>query len=289
MSCFVEGLEAGGQLRHLYPYKPVYNFPGYSVINGGELAESMIRQVRDKEIPLVEYQPVTDIKTANGELFQIHTPKQSLTSWVLIYSTGMGLLEPLALGVEGEAELQEKLVYYAIMQIAEWRKRSVAVFGGGNSAVDNDLLLQKEGCQVTLIHKLNKFQAEESSVKQLRDSGCDVFTGCSTSKFSQSGADKITVYYKNDKEGSQHERTVDQALINIGLKPNLNFLDSLALERKGKQLLVDTEMQTSNPGIFACGDVVTHPGKVRLIVTALGEAATAVNKAEQYIKSIEKE
>lgn len=49
----VEGLEAGGQLRHLYPYKPVYNFPGYSVINGGELAESMIRQVRDKAIPLI--------------------------------------------------------------------------------------------------------------------------------------------------------------------------------------------------------------------------------------------
>jgi thioredoxin reductase (NADPH) len=72
---------------------------------------------------------------------------------------------------------------------------------------------------------------------------------------------------------------VDALVVNIGLRPELGFVREWGLEMKGHFIVVDSEMRTSCDGIFACGDAVSYRGKVRLVVTAIGEAAVAVNSA----------
>ncbi len=280
----LEGAQAGGQLRTLYPYKPVYNYPGYSRIPAGELADRMLEQIREAGIPVLENHPVRSIERAEAGYFVVSGDDFQMHAWTIILASGLGLPEPRKLGVPGEAELEGRGIEYAITDIKPWQGKEVAVFGGGNSAVDNALLLLENGCSVSLIHRSEKLRAEPVSVARLEQNGAASYLGWKTLGFEQAPSGKIS--FEIERGSERRRLTVDRVLINIGLKPNTDFLDSLDVEKRGKHVVVDTEMRTSVPGIFGCGDAVTYPGKVRLIVTALGEAATAVNSLQEYLKSV---
>ncbi len=282
----VEGMIPGGQLSHLYPHKPVYNYPGYAKINGGQLADQMLNQLRENEIELIPDAPVERISYDEAsEGFELHKPAQNVFSRSVIIAAGMGLLEPRKLNAEGEAALEGQNVFYTITDLQEWQNQNIIVVGGGNSAVDHALLLMEQDCRVVLIHQLNKFQSEEASVEKLRQSDAEVFLESQVTTFKTSEKGKVGVVIENKKSGETCRKDADRILINIGLKPNLGFINSLDLDKKGKQIKVDTEMQTSIAGVYACGDVVAYPGKSRLIVTAMGEAATAVNSIHRAFKS----
>ncbi len=280
----LEGGQAGGQLRTLYPYKPVYNYPGYSRISAGELADRMIEQIQQAGIPVLEHHPVRAIERTPEGYFVISGDGFELRAWTVILASGLGLPEPRKLGVPGEAELEGRGIDYAITDIEAWRGKEVAVFGGGNSAVDNALLLLENQCRVSLVHRSEKLRAEPESVGRIERSGASLFLGWKTLGFEPAEAGKVS--FEIERGGERRRLIVDRVLINIGLKPNTDFLDSLDVRKQGKQVAVDTEMRTSVPGIFGCGDAVTYPGKVRLIVTALGEAATAVNSLQEYLKTV---
>ena len=114
-------------------------------------------------------------------------------------------------------------------------------------------------------------------------SGVPFYLGWKTQRFEKSPDGKIVL--EIEKVTEKQILKTDNVLINIGLKPNVEFLENLEVNKKNKQILVNTEMQTSLPGIYGCGDAVTYPGKIRLIVTGLGEAATAVNALQKYLNS----
>ncbi|MGQ9629070.1 MAG: NAD(P)/FAD-dependent oxidoreductase [bacterium] len=281
----VEGLCAGGQLKNLYPHKPVYNYPGYSQISAGELAERMIKQVRDKEIPLIENAPVRRVTPLEDGSFLVEGQQMSLRARSIILACGMGLFEPRRLEVQGESELEDEGLFYTVDDLSQWENQDVAVFGGGNSALDNALLLSEKKSRVTLIHKLSKFQAEAASVERLCRYNPKIFLGWKTLEFEKAADDKIHAKIENTANGERQIVSFDRILINIGLIPKMEFLEGLNISHEKHRIKVDSEMQTSIPGTFACGDVGTYPGKVRLIVTAIGEAATAVNSLERYLKN----
>ncbi len=281
----LEGSQAGGQLKTLYPYKPVYNYPGYSKIPAGELADRMIEQIRELNIPLRENSPIEDITKTDEDIFIISGKQFRVKAKSIILASGLGLPEPRKLNVPGEDELEGKGIEYTIRDIADWAGKDVAVIGGGNSAIDNALLLLENNARVTLIHRTDKLRAEPESIKKLQQSGVPFYLGWKTVGFQKTDADKVKFEIENGDEKVSLEK--DRVLINIGLKPNTDFLEKLDVDRNNKQIIVDTEMHTSIPGIFGCGDAVTYPGKVRLIVTALGEAATAVNSLQNYLKSLQ--
>jgi len=280
----LEGGLAGGQLTNLYPYKPVYNYPGYSRITAGELAQRMIGQVRALDIPLLENSVIERIEKSGNDIFTISGKEVRVRSRSIILASGLGLSEPRRLNAAGEAELQGRGIEYSISDISDWSGKEIAVFGGGNSAIDNAMLLLEHQSQVTLIHRSDQLRAEPESVKRLQQNGVSFYLGWKAAFFKKTGEGKVAFDIENNKEKITLER--DKVLINIGLKPNTEFLERLAVDKEKKQIVVDTEMHTSIAGIFGCGDAVAYPGKVRLIVTALGEAATAVNSLQHYLKSI---
>lgn len=284
----LEGLIAGGQLKNLYPHKPVYNYPGYAQISAGELAELMLQQVQAKQVPVLENEPVEKIVPLPNRSLQVQTPSKQIEAQSVVLACGMGLFQPNRLNVPGEADLENDGIYYVISDPRCWSEQDVAVLGGGNSAVDNALLLTEKKCHITLIHKLLKFQAEPASVEQLKRREAEIYMGWKTKEFTVSDSGKVVIGIENTQTGEQRKLKKDRVLINIGIKPRLEFLQQLDVEKKGRQILVDSEMRTSISGIFGCGDVVNYPGKVRLIVTALGEAATALNSVERYLKTLKK-
>jgi thioredoxin reductase len=279
----LEGSKAGGQLTSLYPHKPVYNYPGYSEIEAAGLAQKMQEQAEREGITLLEETPVKAITAAGDGNYKFQVPGRRYRAQSVILACGMGLFEPQRLRVPGESELAGSAIFYTVGDIAAWRNQSVAVIGGGNSALDNSLFLHGQASKVTIVHQLKQFQAEAASVEQARESCLQVLLGWKVERFAKEN-NHITLYLKNT-DGQQQERiAADRVLINIGLKTSYAFLDTLPLARDKKRIIVDSEMKTSLPGIFACGDAVSYSGKVRLIVTAIGEAATAVNSVEEFLK-----
>ncbi|MGQ9615875.1 MAG: NAD(P)/FAD-dependent oxidoreductase [Spirochaetota bacterium] len=284
----VEGLKAGGQPRNLYPDKPVYNYPGYPEISGGELAEKMVEQTRRKNIPLFEDTPIEQMDR-DGDRFILRGVNVRYRARGLIIASGMGLFKPRCLEVPGEKELENNGVYYGLSNLTEWVGKSVIVIGGGNSAVDNALLLYCNRAMVTVVHVLSRFQAEDASCNKLVSTGVPIFLERRVLGFEKAVDGKILTRMEHAKDGSLRELISDRVLINIGLKTDTGFLKNLPIEMEGRHIKVNTEMHTSITGIFACGDAVSYQGKVRLIVTAIGEAATAVNSLARYLKSLKRE
>lgn len=284
----VEGLKAGGQLKNLYPDKPVYNYPGYPEITGGALAEKMVEQTRRKNIPLYEDTPIEQINR-DGDWFILQGARLRFKARGMIIASGMGLIKPKCLEVPGEKDLENDGVYYALYNLPEWAGKSVVVIGGGNSAVDNALLLHCNKTMVRVVHTLSRFQAEEASCGELVSKGIPILFERRVTCFKKTVDGRILTRIEHVKDGSTREIFSDRVLINIGLKTDTGFLKNLPIEIEGRHIKVGTEMQTSIPGIFACGDAVIYQGKVRLIVTAIGEAATAVNSMAKYLKSIKRE
>jgi len=280
----LEGGQAGGQLKTLYPYKPVYNYPGYSKIPAGELADRMLEQIRDLNIPLQENSPIEDIVKSDENIFTISGKQFRMHSKSIILASGLGLPEPRRVGAPGESELEGNGIEYTVADITDWAGKDVAIIGGGNSAIDNALLLLENNASVVLIHR-SQLRAEQDSIEKLQKNNVPIHLGWKPSEFHKSGNGKVLFEIENAGEKLHLEK--DKVLINIGLKPNTEFLEKLDVDKNNKHILVDTEMHTSIPGILGCGDAITYPGKVRLIVTALGEAATAVNSLQNYLKSLQ--
>ena len=89
----MEGGQAGGQLISLYPYKPVYNYPGYSQITAGELARQMIQQVQRVDIPIIENFPVPDIRRSENDDFEISGKHSLVKAKTIILASGFRLIE----------------------------------------------------------------------------------------------------------------------------------------------------------------------------------------------------
>ncbi len=282
----LEGAIAGGQLKNLYPHKPVYNYPGYSQIAAGDLAEKMVIQARERDIPIIENAPVHVIDPEVG-FFCVDGPNISIRAKGIILACGIGLFKPRKLGVPGEEQFEKHGLFYSIEDVSSWKKQRVAVAGGGNSAVDNCLLLGDAGSEVTLIHRLNRFQADEDSLEKLTQRNARVLPGWKILSLERGPGKRIIVNMENNGDRNREALEVDRVLVNIGLVPRIDFLESLPIGLEKNHVRVDSEMRTTFPGIFACGDITAYPGKVRLIVTAIGEAATAVNSLEKYLKSKE--
>lgn len=101
----IDGARLGGQLRSLYPTKPVYNYPGYTQIEAGDLAEKMIRQVRGEGISLVEEEPIERVSLFENDLFILESSNSEYRCRSVILACGMGLFTPRTLGIPGEREL----------------------------------------------------------------------------------------------------------------------------------------------------------------------------------------
>ncbi len=283
----VEGLEAGGQMRALYPYKPVYNYPGNSKVRAGELVDKIIAQVRENDIQILERAPVRNIIRREDGDFSVVLDDTEIISRTIILACGMGLFDPRRLGASGEELLRDSSVFYTLNDLPQWQGKRIAVIGGGNSAVDNALFLLEQGAHVAVIHKLVDFQAEAGNVAKLRERCSMVFLGWNVTEFSGRGPGdcSVDVVIEHSITRERQIIPVHRVLINIGIRPSSELIERLSCSRENQMVRVDTEMQTSIHGIFACGDTVSYPGKTRLIVTALGEAATAVNSVERYLKA----
>ena len=160
--------------------------------------------------------------------------------------------------------------------------KRVVIVGGGDSAVDWALNLYPRAKQVILVHRRDTFRAHEESVRQLKNSSVALKLFCEVKEVKGNGQVESVVIL-DTKAKTEEALAADAILACLGFETSMGPLATWGLTLQGRDVLVNTKMETNVKGVYAAGDVSAYPGKVKLISVGFGEAATAVNNACAYL------
>ncbi|MBX6395592.1 MAG: NAD(P)/FAD-dependent oxidoreductase, partial [Alicyclobacillaceae bacterium] len=143
-------------------------------------------------------------------------------------------------------------------------------------------MLEPVAKQVTLIHRRDQFRAHEDSVKKLFASRVDVKTFYELKQVQgEEAVEGVTIVH--NKTGETIDLPVQAIISGLGFSASLGPILNWGLKMEDNAIVVNSKMETNIPGVYAAGDIVTYPGKLKLIATGFGEAPTAVNNAKTYL------
>jgi len=275
--------EPGGQLMALYPEKPIYDVAGYPSVLARDLAQRLVEQASSADPTYLLGRRAQALSRAeDGTLVVNLDGDDEVHTKAVIISAGIGTFTPRAL--PGGEEFVGKGLRYVVTDLSALDDKNVLIVGGGDSAVDWALVLQDRAASVSLVHRRDQFRAHEGSVAQLRASKVDVLTPYAPHAILGTDDGRVRAVDVLNKQTDEH-RVIecDEVVAALGFVADLGPLQSWGLEMSKRHIVTDTHMATNVPGVFAAGDVVDYPGKVRLIATGFGEAATAVNNAAPIV------
>ncbi len=267
----------GGQVT----YSPkIENFPGTLQMSGNEFADRMVEQVLalDAEIELEEVTGVED----HGSYKTVITEDGSYMGRAVIIAAGV---KHRQLGLERENDfVGEGISYCAVCDGAFYKDQHVAVIGGGNSALQEAILLSETCSQVTVVQNLPFLTGEQSLADVLKTrANVDIIYGTVVTGIL--GEDKFeALALRNEETGTESVLSVDGVFVAIGLEPvNDIFSDVAALDERG-YFASGEDCLTRSPGIYAAGDCRSKG--VRQITTAVADGAAAALAACRYIDSL---
>lgn len=274
--------ELGGQLTALYPEKYVYDMPGFPKVLAKDLAREMIAQGVQFGPELV-LEETAQALTREDDHYVIETGKGlRLPTRTIIVAAGAGAFSPTKIGVPREEEFQGKGIHYGVRDKSVFKDQRLAIVGGGDSAFDWALNLMDTAGPISLIHRRDVFKAHEESIEQVRNSRVDMKLWFAVKELH--GDKHLTgVTLENTQTKELHLHECDHVIVNIGFKSSLGPLKDWGMTIEKNQIVVDDKYETNLPGVFAVGDVCAFPGKLKLIATGVGEAATAVCFAKQRL------
>lgn len=279
----IESLDSlGGQVSALFPSKKIYDIPGFFGITGAQLITELENQVKQFNPDIFLKETVQNLKKTDLG-FEITTSKRTTYSKAIVVAAGVGAFEPRRLKLANAAEFENKNLFYFVKDPKQFANHDIAIAGGGDSAVDWALALEKVAHKVHIIHRRDQFRAMEGSVEQMQQSSIDIHTPYTIETLSQAENDKITLGLKKAKSDDKLELTVDDLIVNYGFVSDNKIISAWNLDMQGKTIKVDQYQQTSIPGIYAIGDIAYREGKINLIATGFGEAPNAVNNALLYV------
>lgn len=265
---------SGGQVLTTYE---VDNYLGLPGVSGGDLSD-MFREHADKlEVPFItaDVQNISDgdgkkiIKTEDGE-FKTRT---------VILATGASHSH---LGVPGEQQLAGMGVSYcATCDGAFFRKRTVAVVGGGDVAVEDAIFLAGLCKKVYVIHRRDSLRAAASLQKKLMAlENVEIIWDSEVKEIC--GSDMVeSINIRNKKTGEERALEVNGVFIAVGIVPNTEpFRGTVEMDDNG-YIIADETCVTSQAGIFAAGDI--RKKAMRQIITAVADGANAVNSVQKYL------
>ena len=264
----------GGQIVDTYE---VDNYPGLPGITGLDLGEAMAGHAKKLGMK-PQREPVRSIETEQG-IKVIRTKKNEYRARAVIIACGATHRH---LGIPGEEELSGRGVSYcATCDAAFFQDRTVVVVGGGNVAVEDAILLSRTCKKVYLVHRRDELRAEKILQESLF--ACkNVELIWDSIPLSIEGMDKVeALKIRNKKTQEESFIETDGVFIAVGIVPGTEkFKDLVKLDEAG-YIVAGEDGITSEPGIFAAGDIRTK--NLRQVVTAVADGANAVASAQRYL------
>lgn len=280
-------MNIGGQMNLT---QHIENYPGVDMIAGSDLSIKMMEQAKKfgAEIELNhEVLSVTKLddpsfaEASEGKSgYSVKTTGGEFETQSIILAFGK---TPRKLEVEGADKfLGHGLSYCATCDGPFFKKKKVAVVGGGNSALGGALYLAELAEKVYLIHRRDAFRGDEILVNKIKEKE-NIELVLNSEVLALEGADVLEkIKVKNDADGSEKEIQADGIFVEIGYEVKADFIKSLVNVDTSNQIIVDQDCRTSDAGIFACGDLTQVPYKQ--VAIAVGQGAVAALSAYDFIQ-----
>ena len=266
----------GGQVKDTMGIENLISIPKTT---GPELAGALQAHLGEYDITKKEHFRVE--KVEKGEIKTIHLSSgEKIKTKTLIIATGAKWRE---LGVPGEKEnIGNGVAYCPHCDGPFFKGKDIAVIGGGNSGIEAALDLAGMVKSVTVFEFMPELKADQVLVEQAESrNNISIVKNVVTKQITAEDGKVTGIEYQNRETNEIHSQPLEGVFVQIGLLPNSNFVkDVVALNQYG-EIEIDERGQTSETGIFACGDVTTVPYKQ--IVIAMGEGAKASLAAFDYL------
>jgi thioredoxin reductase (NADPH) len=273
----------GGQCAELYPEKPIYDIPALPIVTGQGLTDALMAQIAPFKPTFHLNQMAEALERLPDARFKLRTELgTTITAPVLVIAAGGGSFVPRKPKIEGIEAFEGNSVHYAVRQMERFRGRDIVIAGGGDSALDWVLNLQPLAKSTTLIHRRDDFRAAPHSVAQMRKLVAEGKVRLEISDLKGvAGADgQISAVNCFTKEKGAYDIACTDLLAFYGLTMKLGPIANFGLNLNENLIPVDTEkFETSEPGIFAIGDINTYPGKLKLILCGFHEGALMAQAA----------
>jgi thioredoxin reductase (NADPH) len=288
MKChLVDNLDKiGGQCAELYPDKPIYDIPAVPRCTGQELVDSLMEQARPFEPQFHLKQQAAGLARLENGHWRLWTDAGTvLEAPTVVIAAGAGSFVPRRLPLPGAERFEGASLFYAVRKMEQFRGRRILVAGGGDSALDWVLNLEPIAAGMALVHRRDDFRAAPDSVEKMRrlvaEGRMELLVGQVTGLAGE--GDRLERVTVKGNDGQDRQVPCDALLAFYGLKMELGPLADWGLNLDRNLIAVDTEaFETSQPGIFAIGDICAYPGKLKLILSGFHEAALMCQKAFKY-------
>ena len=272
----LEALAYGGQIVNA---QEVDNYPGLPHVNGFDFAMNLYNQASDLGVD-IKIEKATDI--VDGLTKKVITEKNEYECKSIILAMGV---KNRKLGIDREDELVGKgLSYCATCDGNFYKKKDVAVQGGGNVALDDALYLSNIVNKVYLIHRRDEFRGEQATVELLKTLPNVEFV-LNSNVTSLNGKDKLeSITVVNNKTDEARNIEVSALFVAIGQIPENNNITNNINLSDGGYIIAGEDMTTNKDGIYVAGDIRVK--EVRQLATAISDGAVAATQAIKYINEM---
>ncbi|HLK61416.1 MAG TPA: NAD(P)/FAD-dependent oxidoreductase [Chthonomonadaceae bacterium] len=280
--------ELGGQLTALYPEKYIYDMPGFPKVLARDLVAEMAAQGTRFNPAVCLAEKVQTLRYEEDETITLTSDKAVHRTRTVIIAIGAGAFYPKRLGTPGVEEFEGRGIHYFVQNKAQFTGKRLLIVGGGDSALDWAMNLEPVAEKITLIHRRDEFRAHEESVDWLLNrSQIEVKLWHELRRVEGNGHVQQAVVFHN-KTQEETALPVDAVLLNLGFSTDIGPVKEWGLNLHGRDIEVNSHMETNLPGVYAAGDIAAYDGKLKLIATGVGEICVAVNYAKNRINPKEK-
>ena len=282
----------GGQCTELYPEKPIYDIPGLPIVTGQELVDRLMEQIKPFGANFHFGEMASGLDRLPDGRWRLKTDAGTeIIAPVVVIAAGAGSFVPKRPPIAGIEAYEGKSVHYAVRKMEAFRDKHVLIAGGGDSALDWTLNLAPIAKKLTLVHHRDGFRAAQHSVNQMRElvaeKKIDFHVASVKALHGDAGQLKSVTLQGHDKKEWQHD--VDHFLPFFGLTIKLGPIAEFGLNLHENLIPVDTaRFESETPGLFGIGDIITYPGKLKLILSGFHEAALMAQAAFHICRPNEK-
>lgn len=277
----LDKLAPGGQIINT---NEIENYTGVGTINGAELAYQMYEHTQQFDNIHFDYRTVKEIKDEGEEKRVLcEEDDAEFTAKAVILATGT---RPRCLGAPGEDKFRGNgISWCAICDGAQYRDRDVVVIGGGNSAVEESILLSGIVKSLTIVTMFD-LTADPIACDKLRAMDhVKIYPYQDVLEFT--GDTKLEgVHFKSTKTGEENQVSCDGVFEYIGLTPTTESFKSLGVLNQMGYVEVNDRMETKVPGVYGAGDCITK--NLRQVITACADGAIAAQEASHYVEKMKK-
>lgn len=273
---------AGGQCIELYGHKPIYDIPGTPTTTGRALADALLQQIAPFKVPMhLGTQIDTLTREPDGRWHASTAAGQRFVARTVFIAAGVGAFVPKKLSLEGASAFEGRQLFYHPNDLQQFAGQRVVVQGGEEAAVDAVLGLVGVAAEVSLLHRRDAFRGDDATVARLR---AQIDTGAIRLVIGQPSAFDGRTLSVITPEDQALDLALDALVVCQGISPRLGPIADWGLALERKQIPVDSaRFQTTEPGLFAVGDINTYPGKRKLIVCGFHEATLAAWAAAEIV------